>query len=108
MGSLAPRAAAALWPSWQRPLPPSPPSKVACGRGLELIYEFLISDETRPSPDGKPFKKLVRAQGGGRGAARGGRTRGQRPPRFGQAASGRRAASCSGRCLLQRQCCAAH
>lgn len=32
--------------------------EVACGRGLELIYEFLISDETRPSPDGKPFKKL--------------------------------------------------
>ncbi|GBF98951.1 glucokinase [Raphidocelis subcapitata] len=32
--------------------------EVACGRGLELIYEFLISDDTRASADGKPLAKL--------------------------------------------------
>lgn len=29
--------------------------EVACGRGLELIYEFLISDETYANPSGKPL-----------------------------------------------------
>lgn len=34
--------------------------EVACGRGLELIYEFLISDEVFHRPDNLPAMKKVR------------------------------------------------
>ena len=37
----------------------APPRQVACGRGLEMIYEFLITDETFVNPTGKPLMSRV-------------------------------------------------
>ena len=33
--------------------------QVACGRGIELIYEFLVQDYNYHRPDSKPIVKRV-------------------------------------------------